>query len=128
MSNCFPASGPNEPAQLRVLQSPAMTPGAEGGYYTRGGKAPVSPPPAKAQSPRFWQRRRHEKGHGRETTYTPIDTGALIGPMSPPVGAKDEPLNIVILGASFGGLSCAHHFLDYTIERLGISSAAPIIA
>ncbi|EME42859.1 hypothetical protein DOTSEDRAFT_88893 [Dothistroma septosporum NZE10] len=33
------------------------------------------------------------------------------------------PLDIVILGASFGGLSCAHHFLDHIIDRLGTSIA-----
>lgn len=42
-----------------------------------------------------------------------------------PTGFGSEPLNIVILGASFGGLSCAHHFLDYTINRLRITKAAP---
>lgn len=35
-----------------------------------------------------------------------------------------EPLNIVILGASFAGLSVAHHFLDNTLSRLGTTSAA----
>lgn len=29
-----------------------------------------------------------------------------------------EPLNIIILGTSFGGLSCAHHFLDYTVKQM----------
>lgn len=43
-----------------------------------------------------------------------------------PTGLGIEPLNIVILGASFGGLSCAHHFLDYTIEHLRkTSTSAP---
>lgn len=36
-----------------------------------------------------------------------------------------EPLNVIILGASFGGLSCAHYFLDHTIRQLGITSPAP---
>ncbi|EME82166.1 uncharacterized protein MYCFIDRAFT_138722 [Pseudocercospora fijiensis CIRAD86] len=35
-----------------------------------------------------------------------------------PTGLAAEPLNIIILGASFGGLSCAHHFLDTTLEQL----------
>jgi len=42
-----------------------------------------------------------------------------------PTGLGAEPLNIVILGASFGGLSCAHHFLDYTIEQLRKTTTAP---
>ncbi|RMZ07418.1 hypothetical protein D0860_05134 [Hortaea werneckii] len=42
-----------------------------------------------------------------------------------PTGLGAEPLNIVILGASFGGLSCAHHFLDYTITKLRTTSTAP---
>ncbi|RMY70274.1 hypothetical protein D0863_05901 [Hortaea werneckii] len=42
-----------------------------------------------------------------------------------PTGLGTEPLNIVILGASFGGLSCAHHFLDYTITKLRTTSTAP---
>lgn len=31
----------------------------------------------------------------------------------------------MILGASYGGLACAHHFLDNTINRLRITKAAP---
>ncbi|KAI7166180.1 hypothetical protein KC316_g7831 [Hortaea werneckii] len=42
-----------------------------------------------------------------------------------PTGLGAEPLNIAILGASFGGLSCAHHFLDYTISKLRTTSTAP---
>ncbi|KAK4544175.1 hypothetical protein LTR36_004385 [Oleoguttula mirabilis] len=42
-----------------------------------------------------------------------------------PTGLGAEPLNIVILGASFGGLSCAHHFLDYTIDHLRKTSTSP---
>lgn len=42
-----------------------------------------------------------------------------------PTGLGIEPLNIIVLGASFAGLSCAHHFLDYTINRLRITKAAP---
>lgn len=45
-------------------------------------------------------------------------------PSSWPISSGVEPLNIVILGASFGGLSCAHHFLDYTITHLGKTSSA----
>ncbi|KAF2403072.1 FAD/NAD(P)-binding domain-containing protein [Trichodelitschia bisporula] len=36
-----------------------------------------------------------------------------------------EPLNIVILGASFAGLSAAHGFLRKTIDDLGITRTAP---
>jgi NADH dehydrogenase FAD-containing subunit len=36
-----------------------------------------------------------------------------------------EPLNIVILGGSFAGLSVAHNFLQKTIEQLGITKTAP---
>ena len=42
-----------------------------------------------------------------------------------PTGLGSEPLNVVILGASFSGLSVAHHFLDHTINRLRITKAAP---
>ncbi|KAJ9629552.1 hypothetical protein H2203_001926 [Taxawa tesnikishii (nom. ined.)] len=38
---------------------------------------------------------------------------------------SEELLNIVVLGASFAGLSVAHHFLDYTISRLNTTPAAP---
>ncbi|KAK3625433.1 hypothetical protein LTR56_020436 [Elasticomyces elasticus] len=51
-------------------------------------------------------------GHKRQPSKTPTGLGA-------------EPLNVVILGASFGGLSCAHHFLDYTINNLSKTSTAP---
>lgn len=53
-----------------------------------------------------------EPDHARKTSKVPTGLGA-------------EPLNIVILGASFGGLSCAHHFLDYTINHLRKTSTAP---
>ncbi|KAF2427541.1 FAD/NAD(P)-binding domain-containing protein [Tothia fuscella] len=36
-----------------------------------------------------------------------------------------EPFNIVILGASFAGLSAAHNFLRKTIDELGITRTAP---
>jgi NADH dehydrogenase FAD-containing subunit len=36
-----------------------------------------------------------------------------------------EPLNIVILGGSFAGLSASHHFLKKTIDELGITRSAP---
>ncbi|KAK5119811.1 hypothetical protein LTR85_007137 [Meristemomyces frigidus] len=55
-----------------------------------------------------------EPNHARKTSKGKIPTG---------LGA--EPLNIVILGASFGGLSCAHHFLDYTINHLRKTSTSP---
>lgn len=42
-----------------------------------------------------------------------------------PTGLGSEPLNIVILGASYAGLSCAHHFLDHTINRLRTTKRAP---
>ena len=42
-----------------------------------------------------------------------------------PTGLGAEPLNIIILGASFAGLACAHHFLDHTINRLRVASSAP---
>lgn len=42
-----------------------------------------------------------------------------------PTGLAPEPLNILILGASYAGLACAHHFLDHTLSQLRISTAAP---
>lgn len=42
-----------------------------------------------------------------------------------PTGTGVEPLNIVILGASYAGLACAHHFLDHTINKLRTVNAAP---
>ncbi|KAK5164647.1 uncharacterized protein LTR77_009853 [Saxophila tyrrhenica] len=42
-----------------------------------------------------------------------------------PTGLGAEPLNIVILGASYAGLAVAHHFLDHTINQLRITSSAP---
>ena len=35
------------------------------------------------------------------------------------------PLNVVVLGASFSGLSVVHHFLDHTVATLGKTSIAP---
>lgn len=43
-----------------------------------------------------------------------------------PTGLAAEPLNIIILGASFGGLSCAHHFLDVTLDQLSKTKKAGI--
>ena len=57
-----------------------------------------------------------------DATPAPSDAHAL---SKTPTGLGSEPLNIVILGASFGGLSCAHHFLDYTITRLRLTKTAP---
>jgi NADH dehydrogenase FAD-containing subunit len=37
----------------------------------------------------------------------------------------NQPLNIVVLGASFAGLSIAHAFLDTTLAQLRTTSAAP---
>jgi NADH dehydrogenase FAD-containing subunit len=46
--------------------------------------------------------------------------------MDPNEKQKDrEPLNIVILGASFAGLAVAHRFLRNTIEELGVTRSAP---
>jgi apoptosis-inducing factor 2 len=42
-----------------------------------------------------------------------------------PTGLGTEPLNIVILGASYAGLAVAHHFLDHTINQLQTNSHAP---
>nr|OQO28919.1 hypothetical protein B0A51_03939 [Rachicladosporium sp. CCFEE 5018] len=42
-----------------------------------------------------------------------------------PTGTAAEPLNIVILGASFGGLSCAHALLDDIWPQLRTTSTAP---
>ncbi|KAK3712113.1 hypothetical protein LTR37_009204 [Vermiconidia calcicola] len=42
-----------------------------------------------------------------------------------PTGLGAEPLNIVILGASYAGLAVAHAFLDNTINHLRITKAAP---
>ncbi|OCK90087.1 FAD/NAD(P)-binding domain-containing protein, partial [Cenococcum geophilum 1.58] len=36
-----------------------------------------------------------------------------------------EPLNIVVLGGSFAGLSAAHHFLDHVIQQLRTFESAP---
>ena len=36
-----------------------------------------------------------------------------------------EPLNIVVLGGSFAGLSAAHHFLDHVIQQLRTFEGAP---
>lgn len=46
-------------------------------------------------------------------------------PRSTPTGLAPEPLDVVILGASFGGLSCAHHFLDHAISKLRSTARAP---
>ena len=37
----------------------------------------------------------------------------------------NQPLDIVVLGASFAGLSIAHAFLDTTLAQLRTTSAAP---
>ena len=58
----------------------------------------------------------------QQTTPEPVDAPRL---SKVPTGLGAEPLNIVILGASYAGLSCAHHFLDHTTSRLRITSAAP---
>lgn len=42
-----------------------------------------------------------------------------------PTGLGAEPLNIVILGASYAGLAVAHRFLDETLTHLRISREAP---
>lgn len=42
-----------------------------------------------------------------------------------PTGLGTEPLNVVVLGASYAGLAVAHHFLDHTINQLRITSSAP---
>lgn len=42
-----------------------------------------------------------------------------------PTGLGAEPLNIVVLGASFAGLSVAHFFLDNTVNRLRTTMQAP---
>jgi NADH dehydrogenase FAD-containing subunit len=42
-----------------------------------------------------------------------------------PTGLGAEPLNVVILGASYAGLAVAHRFLDETVNQLRISKAAP---
>ena len=57
--------------------------------------------------------------------YLPSPTRPDSTYSKPLSGTGSEPLNIVILGASFGGLSCAHHFLDYTIEQLRKTTTAP---
>jgi NADH dehydrogenase FAD-containing subunit len=44
-------------------------------------------------------------------------------PPRPP--ASKEPLNIVVLGGSFAGLSASHNFLRKTIDELGITRSAP---
>lgn len=36
-----------------------------------------------------------------------------------------EPLNVVVLGGSFAGLSAAHHFLDHVIQQLRTFESAP---
>lgn len=74
----------------------------------------VSPTAAGPKSPQ-------QISHNRDPTETSIDALAD----RPASGPGPEPLNIIILGASFGGLSCAHHFLDYTLHRLRTTSTAP---
>ena len=86
-----------------------------------------------------WQKRdRPPRGRKRkseiiETTTelqplqpTPSESEPAPAPISKvPTGLGAEPVNIVILGASFAGLSVAHHFLDETIDRLRITRVAP---
>lgn len=38
---------------------------------------------------------------------------------------NQELLNVVVVGASFAGLSVAHHFLDSTVARLSTTSTSP---
>ena len=42
-----------------------------------------------------------------------------------PTGLALEPLNIVILGASYAGLAVAHHFLDHVINKLRTVPSIP---
>jgi NADH dehydrogenase FAD-containing subunit len=53
-------------------------------------------------------------GHARTASGTTKISGTL-----------NQPLNIVVLGASFAGLSVAHAFLDTTLAQLRTTSAAP---
>lgn len=64
----------------------------------------------------------------RQSPEPPLINGRHIRKLSrgkTPTGLGAEPLNVVILGASFGGLSCAHHFLDHTINQLRRTSTSP---
>ncbi|KAK4621314.1 Oxidoreductase phnG [Fulvia fulva] len=103
-----PATGkPSIPFQSAQLQQQTLGPQTLPPNFV---SAPTSPPP---QTPIPAQ-----PHHQRQPTIASYQSGSEAGATS-----SQEPLNIIILGASFGGLSCAHHFLDYTIDRLGTSSA-----
>jgi hypothetical protein len=54
------------------------------------------------------------KGHSRTASETTKLSSAM-----------NQPLNIVVLGASFAGLSVAHAFLDTTLAQLRTTSTAP---
>ena len=53
------------------------------------------------------------------------DAGDLRRISKVPTGLGAEPLNIVILGASYAGLAIAHRFLDETINKLHIRHDSP---
>ncbi|KAK5133897.1 hypothetical protein LTR08_007126 [Meristemomyces frigidus] len=63
--------------------------------------------------------------HSLELRQTESRTARKISRGKTPTGLGAEPLNIVILGASFGGLSCAHHFLDTTINHISKTVTSP---
>lgn len=67
------------------------------------------------------QEPRHLPGHHRDATALTLSDNYK---SKEPVGIGVEPLNIIILGTSFAGLSCAHHFLDHTIDRLCTTTQA----
>lgn len=59
--------------------------------------------------------------------YRRDPTASTVSPhykLEEPLGAGVEPRNIIILGISFAGLSCAHHFLDHTIVHLCTTTQA----
>lgn len=127
MSNYFTS----EPMRLGILSSPTTSPIREKGHHIPEEKLPK---PKKQFLPLLQRRQPTGNSIDEIITDNPVGDGprrgmgadpsgpggALDGPLSPPIGSREEPLNIVILGASFAGISCAHHFLDHTIEQLGV--------
>jgi len=61
----------------------------------------------------------------RTSNTAPRKTSGHVRISKVPTGLGAEPLNIVVLGASYAGLAVAHRFLDHTINQLRITSSAP---
>lgn len=80
-------------------------------------RSPQKPQTATIPKSSDWR----QPGHQREAT----DVSVSEFQTKEPTGVAPSVLNVIILGASFGGLSCAHHFLDYTIDKLRTTNQAP---